>query len=74
MDGKHLTDSQSKISAKKLLSKLTFQFFILDFSGNFAEYAYRTFVVDHLDGSSKWVPFLSALFFGSVVVMPGFIA
>jgi uncharacterized membrane protein YraQ (UPF0718 family) len=31
-------------------------------------------IVDHLDGSSKWLSFLSALFFGSIAVIPGFIA
>jgi len=31
-------------------------------------------IVEHLNGTSKWISFVSALLLGSVAVMPGFVA
>jgi len=31
-------------------------------------------IVEHLNGTSKWISFLSAILLGSVAVMPGFVA
>ncbi|MFO7735247.1 MAG: hypothetical protein R6W70_03410 [bacterium] len=68
------TEAALKIAFKKLL-KILPSFTLMLIAVSIALYfVSEQTIVEHLDGSSKWISFLSALFFGSVAVMPGFIA
>lgn len=68
------TISALKVALKKLL-KILPSFIVMLIAVSILLYFVPDHViVEHLNGTSKWVSFLSAILLGSVAVMPGFVA
>jgi len=63
-----------KIAWKKLLKIIPSFFMMIIAVSIILFFIPESAIVEHLNGTSKWISFLSAILLGSIAVMPGFVA